>query len=207
MMQRDPSATAGSGSDVSTTRSRTPRLVRAMPRDVPLVLRPRVLRLAAVFGALYLGIPSLILLISPLWEAISGSAGWADVLLIAGFALRAVALTGGATLLVTLAFAVGNGPHLAAAPGGIWVRDWKWRTRRVFLPWEVVEQIGVGRPLLWRVVFVSAPVRIAGDEVAMLVDTEQQPMVFTASPFFCARRPQDLLAELSGLSGGRAPIG
>jgi hypothetical protein len=118
-----------------------------------------------------------------------------------------VAIVGGATLALTVAFAMSNGPHLAAAPHGIWVRDWKWRTRRAFLPWTAVDHADVARPFLWRVVFVSAPVEIAAGDVHVLVDARERGMLFTASPFFCGRRADAVLAELVSLSGGRVGSG
>lgn len=218
-MQSDSSATnvtgsAGPAVGMSSAPPWLPRLVPHMPDDAPLVLRPRASRLVAFFGALLLGVPAVVLLVFVGWMMyLAGPAHRADVLSGMWFTLVVWAFTGGIPLMLFVAFGMGNGPHLAAAPHGIWVQSRKWRTRSVFLPWEAVDRISVRRHrrVFWRLVCVDAGVPPADSELRVRLDMRRQRIVFgkrfNASPFFCGRRPQDVLAELSRLSGGRVRIG
>lgn len=225
-MQPDPSAAGGQSPSASAvagqlagsdgTPPQRPHLVERMPDDAPLVLRPRVSRLLAFFGALDVGIPAVALLIFLVWVAATtpSDVRSEQLLSIARFVGAIVLIGGGFQLFVVVVLGMGNGPHLAAAPHGLWVQSRKRRRPRcAFLPWDAVDRIFVrrNRRVSWRLVCVRTVVPPPDDHLRVQLDARTQRMLFgqtfNASPFFCGRRADDVLAELSQLSGGRVQIG
>jgi hypothetical protein len=185
-----------------------------VPDGAPLVLRLRVSRLLAFFGTLYVGIPALVLAIFLAWIASTIPPDRRVVLsTVTVYGVVLVFVLGGFQLFLLIALATGRGPHGAADHHGVWVQSRRRRTRSAFLPWEAVDRVLVrrNRRVFWRLVGVRTVVPPPDHHLRRGLDARTQRMLFgvmfTVSPFLCGRRTDDVLAELSELSGGRVQIG
>lgn len=192
-----------------------PRVVQRMPDDAPLVLHLRVSRLLAFFGSLYLGIPAVVLAIFLGWVASTIPSDRSSAVLppIITYGVVLVLLLGGFQLFVMIVAATGKGPHFAADRHGLWVQARRGRTRSVFLPWDAVDRIFVrrNRGVFWQLVCVRSVVPPPDDDLRAGLDARTQRRLFgatfTASPFLCGRRADDVVAEVSHLADGRVQIG
>jgi hypothetical protein len=189
-----------------------PHLVRHIPGDAPLGLSLRASRLFAFAGGMNLGIPTLALVVMLIWLVSNMPDPW-PMLPAARAGIVTVLFCGGFNTLIWMLVSSGKGPQLAADHHGVWVQARKWRIRSAFLPWEAVDRIFVrrNRRVFWLLVCVRTVVPPPDHHLRAGLDARTQRglfgTTFNASPFLCGRRADDVLAELSQLSGGSVQIG
>jgi hypothetical protein len=190
-----------------------PELVKRIPHDQPLVLKSRFGRFLLVFGALFLGIPLVILLgAAMLLFAVTGI-GFGDLSLIVLVAYGALVLVGLLQMAILIGMGMAGGPVLAANTEGLWIRVRKWPARSVYLPWPMIARIYPRRWLWDRAICVVALDPRAGSQAGVFarIDMAMQNALvgsrLTASTFYSGRRADDVLQELHRLSGGRVHIG
>jgi hypothetical protein len=188
--------------------------VNRIPDDEPLVLRPRVGRFLLVISPLYLGLPvAVALVLVGLMATLTSISLW-DALTFAGLGLAVAVVIGVVQCGVMVAVGMSGGPWLAAGPAGIWIRARRRSVRAVFLPWPVVARIYRRRSLFEEMVFVQAinpQPGVVDPATFARIDIGVQRALFraglSASPFYCGRRVDEVLAELHRISGGRVRIG
>lgn len=124
------------------------------------------------------------------------------------------ALLSSGTILFLWYVTVSGGPHLALNPYGMWIRARKWPVKSVFLPWESIARIYVGRAgLADRALCVEPrdPRAASGLGAFAAFDQKMQRWLtgakLTASVKFADRPEQESVGAVRHFSAGRVWIG
>jgi len=110
--------------------------------------------------------------------------------------------------------AVSGGPQLALNPSGMWIRARKWPVKAIFLPWESIGRINVGKAGLGdRALCVHPKDPHAGAGLGVFAGYDQAMQraftgaKLTASVRLADRPEQEILGAIAHFAAGRVWLG
>lgn len=196
-----PSGTIGSRPEEAC-----PRLVRRMPRDCPLVVRARAIRIVAGLAGIYVLVPGLVFAAgTTVMSVVSRGTSWiaseSPSSLIQPLAWHAVI----AHLMLLTPTGASYGSMLVANREGVWIRS-RWRSRVLFLPWPAVQCMFQRRWLLDHVICFRTRLSVSCEgDLRSRVDGMLHHAFFDAdvavSTLNSRRQTTEIVAQLRRLSG------